>query len=355
MVASGTLLLFRTWVWVVVMVAMMLSVSARQMELVDSITSSNWLDKMKLQQGVSDEPGEYVKYLNYSNSVLKSLVRSDRDSFLLKVDDKTVLDPNRDPGRDSVSMRSRKAYGPGTIVMDIDHVPDVGCGARPRAILIDNDNREVVPIDLYNFQNHIGMLTTSNCTGGNTFGCNANKFQACYVKFGAKEDSAVDYLNEIEGMVITVQWRVDEINIWINSRKELHRMSNTTAADEETAGSIPVVGKAFDTAILKEPWVSFNRTKSICGLYRTPIFPKDLKIVSLTSNSNSLSNVNQGFETAFCGDDLEDNYMENPTCSRWYRNCRESVAQGPQAFSKTFWKIRGISVYQEKRAGKANT
>jgi len=114
---------------------------AIELEWVDTINSGNWLDKMKLQNGNSEEPGEYVRWLNYTNAVLKNLVRSDRDGFMMKVDDNTVLN-QASTGRDSVSIRSRQAYGPGAIMFDIDHAPENGCGARPRAFLIDNDNRK---------------------------------------------------------------------------------------------------------------------------------------------------------------------------------------------------------------------
>jgi hypothetical protein len=226
-----------------------------------------------------------VHYINYTNAVLKNLVRSDKESFSIKVDETSMLSPNA-LGRDSVSLRSRQSYGPGAMIMDIDHIPDNGCGARPRAYLMDNDNRQILPLDLYARQNHMGMLTTSNCTGSNMFGCNSNKFQACFVRFGTNTEPAVGFLNELDGLVMTVQWREDEVNMWINSRKEIRQMLSNGAEDSAKA---PIFGKTFDTKVLNTPWVDLNRTTSLCGTYRTPIFPKDMKIVSMSNFPCSFS------------------------------------------------------------------
>jgi hypothetical protein len=243
-----------------------------------------------------------------------------------------------------VSIRSQQSYGPGLIILDIDHIPEMGCGARPRAMLIDKDNREIVPIDLYGWQNHMGMLTTSNCTGSNWFGCNSNKFQACYVRHGSRGEPAVDFLNEADGIVVSVQWREDEINMWISSRRDIRRINGSTNGDSSRN---PIMGRSFDTKLLKEPWVSFNRTRSLCGEYRTPIFPKDMKLVGLFMTCKTLL-TSQGLETAFCGDDLEDTFQDNPSCSSNFRSCREAVATNPTAFSKTYWKLRSITVYKER-------
>jgi len=301
-----------------------------EMEWIDTIHPGNWLDKLKFQTGYSDEPNEFVHYVNYSNAVLKNLVRSDSDSFLVRVDDRSVL-TNRANGRDSVSVRSQQSYGPGVMILDIDHIPELGCGARPRALLIDKDNREIVPIDLYGWQNHMGMMTTSNCSGTNMLNCNSNKFQACFVRFGSRDEPAVDFFNDIDGVVITVQWREEEVNMWVSSRRDMPRITGKNTPD---SSKTPIMGRTFDTKLLKEPWVSLNRTQSLCGEYRTPIFPRDMKI---------------GLETTFCGDDLDDNFLDNPSCAAQFRTCREAVATGPAAFSKTFWKLRSITVYRERR------
>jgi len=174
------------------------------------------------------------------------------------------------------------------------------------------------------------MLTTSNCTGQNKFGCNSNKFQACYVRFGTTSDPATDYLNDIEGVVMTVQWKEDEVNMWINGRRELQRLVANGAEDSARAA---LMGDSFDTKSLKLPWVALNRTRSLCGEYRTPIFPKEMRI---------------GLETTFCGDEQEESFIESSACTANFRTCRDAVATGPTAFSKTFWRIRSISVYREK-------
>jgi hypothetical protein len=193
----------------------------------------------------------------------------------MKVDDKNVLD-RASNGRESILLRSRQLYGPGAMVLDIDHVPQIGCGARPRAFLADNDNREIVPIDIYPWQNHMGMVTTSNCTGIHTLNCNSNKFQKCYVRFGTPSETATDFFNDIDGVVVTAQWREDEINMWIHTRRDLQRMVR-----QDDAPQNPLLGPRFDTGRLGLPLVALNRTRSLCGEYKTPIFPKEMRIVSI--------------------------------------------------------------------------
>lgn len=71
-----------------------------------------------------------VNYVNKNTAIQQKLaVAPSADSFILRTDFTTVLDPNG-PGRNSVRIRSKKTFREHVAVFDVKHMPQ-GCGTWP--------------------------------------------------------------------------------------------------------------------------------------------------------------------------------------------------------------------------------
>lgn len=72
----------------------------------------------------------YVNYVSQATAQSKGLYRTQNNQVYIGVDSTTVLDPNG-VGRDSVRLRSNRAYTHGLIIADFAHVPGSNCGSWP--------------------------------------------------------------------------------------------------------------------------------------------------------------------------------------------------------------------------------
>lgn len=80
-------------------------------------------------EAIEDPTHGRVTYVDKPTSIHQNLTYATSDTFILRTDFKTVLDPNG-PGRNSVRIRSKKTYTSHVAVFDVRHIPQ-GCGTWP--------------------------------------------------------------------------------------------------------------------------------------------------------------------------------------------------------------------------------
>ncbi|KAF9490953.1 endo-beta-glucanase [Pleurotus eryngii] len=96
--------------------------------LVDKILGTAFLTAFNFQ-AISDPTHGRVNYVDASTAQRLNLTYAAGDTFILRADSKTVLDPNG-PGRNSVRIQSKKTYTTHVSVYNIRHMPQ-GCGTWP--------------------------------------------------------------------------------------------------------------------------------------------------------------------------------------------------------------------------------
>ncbi|KAL1676386.1 glycoside hydrolase family 16 protein [Schizophyllum commune] len=80
-------------------------------------------------QAIADPTHGRVNYVDAQTAKDKNLTYASADSFVLRMDSTTVLDP-AGAGRDSVRIRSKNTYTTHVLVADVRHMPQ-GCGTWP--------------------------------------------------------------------------------------------------------------------------------------------------------------------------------------------------------------------------------
>ncbi|EDR02394.1 glycoside hydrolase family 16 protein [Laccaria bicolor S238N-H82] len=89
-------------------------------------------------EAIPDPTHGRVNYVNSATSSSQNLTFATSDTFILRTDFKTVLDPNG-PGRNSVRIRSKKTYTTHVAVFNMRHMPQ-GCGTWPAVWETDGAN-----------------------------------------------------------------------------------------------------------------------------------------------------------------------------------------------------------------------
>ncbi|TRM66550.1 glycoside hydrolase family 16 protein [Schizophyllum amplum] len=80
-------------------------------------------------QAIADPTHGRVNYVDQATAVAQNLTYASSDSFILRMDSTTVLDP-AGPGRNSVRLRSKNTYTKHVAVINLRHMPQ-GCGTWP--------------------------------------------------------------------------------------------------------------------------------------------------------------------------------------------------------------------------------
>ncbi|KAF9524554.1 concanavalin A-like lectin/glucanase domain-containing protein [Crepidotus variabilis] len=80
-------------------------------------------------EAINDPTHGRVTYVDESTARKKNLTFVHQDTFILRTDFKTVLTP-KDPGRNSVRIKSKQAFRTHVAIFDVRHMPE-GCGTWP--------------------------------------------------------------------------------------------------------------------------------------------------------------------------------------------------------------------------------
>ncbi|KAF5371146.1 hypothetical protein D9758_004177 [Tetrapyrgos nigripes] len=94
----------------------------------DSIVGHQFLEKFTVEP-IDDPTHGRVKYVDADTAARLNLTYATDDRFIARADYTTILDP-QGPGRNSVRLHSKKLYGNGVMVFNLNHVPE-GCGTWP--------------------------------------------------------------------------------------------------------------------------------------------------------------------------------------------------------------------------------
>ncbi|KAE9965309.1 hypothetical protein BLS_007730 [Venturia inaequalis] len=95
--------------------------------LTDTYNASNWDHGMWVETRVTN--GEYVRYLSKDQALSSGLLRTQNNQIYMGVDTTRGLDWASGIGRDSVRLRTNKAFNAGTLVIgDFAHMPSNTCG-----------------------------------------------------------------------------------------------------------------------------------------------------------------------------------------------------------------------------------
>ncbi|KAG2008383.1 glycosyl hydrolase family 16 [Coprinopsis cinerea AmutBmut pab1-1] len=117
-------------------------------------------------EAISDPTHGRVNYVNETIARQEGLAYATGDTFVLRADSTTVLDP-KGPGRNSVRLVSRRYYKTSVMVFDIRHMPQ-GCGTWP-AVWTVGDNwpnqGEIDILEGVNDQspNQVTLHTSAGC------------------------------------------------------------------------------------------------------------------------------------------------------------------------------------------------
>ncbi|KAF9558460.1 glycoside hydrolase family 16 protein [Agrocybe pediades] len=101
---------------------------ARAYSLTDNVVGSDFYNVFDWET-MADPSNGRVQFLDQQTSKSRNLTYATSDTFILRADFQTVLDP-RGPGRDSFRIKSKKSYTTHVAVFDIRHMPE-GCATWP--------------------------------------------------------------------------------------------------------------------------------------------------------------------------------------------------------------------------------
>ena len=110
-----------------------------QWQLTDVYQGNSFFDGFDFFNN-TDPTNGFVNYVNKETAQHDGLIKIDKSSILMEVDNSTVIDaPNsQERGRSSVRISSKKVYESGLFLFDIEHMP-TACGAWPALWLVGPD------------------------------------------------------------------------------------------------------------------------------------------------------------------------------------------------------------------------
>ncbi|KAK7470139.1 hypothetical protein VKT23_001579 [Stygiomarasmius scandens] len=94
----------------------------------DSFVGPQFLEGFTLE-AIKDPTHGRVNYVDAATAQKLNLTYATEDRFIARADSTTVLDPDG-LGRNSFRMQSKREYGNGVMVFNINHIPE-GCGTWP--------------------------------------------------------------------------------------------------------------------------------------------------------------------------------------------------------------------------------
>ncbi|KIJ39902.1 glycoside hydrolase family 16 protein, partial [Sphaerobolus stellatus SS14] len=200
--------------------------------LTDTFVGTGFLSAFS-HQAIADPTHGRVNYLSQSDALAKNITFASEDSFIMRADSTTVLDP-AGPGRDSVRIQSNSQFTSHVLIMDIRHMPE-GCATWPAAWELGDDwpnNGEVDIIEGVNSSppNQATLHTTAGCSipastdqTGKTVTTDCDVAVANNAGCGVQADTASSFasgFNSVGGGWYAMERTDDSINVWFWSRSD---------------------------------------------------------------------------------------------------------------------------------------
>ncbi|KAG8857223.1 hypothetical protein FRB96_005898 [Tulasnella sp. 330] len=304
--------------------------AARYYQPQDSFVGQGFYDGFEFFTA-SDPTHGRVNYVDQQTAVSKNLSYTTSNTIILRADSVATLN-STGPGRDSVRIQSKKAYGLGVTIANVRAMP-IGCGTWPA--LWSNANGVAWPqggeIDMIEGINNQGasssvlhtgwncaMNTSSmvqtgalgnlNCTSsqGNNAGCIVQP-QSSVPSFGPN-------FNAIGGGWYAIERTSSMINMWFWARND------SSVPDEvRHAGFASQTSKQINPANWTTPYANFEN--SACDI--SQFKPQNI-IINLT----------------LCGDWAGSSYPS--TCPK---TCVQHVEEDASDFQDAAWNIASLTVW----------
>ncbi|KAJ8520274.1 hypothetical protein ONZ45_g2850 [Pleurotus djamor] len=291
--------------------------------LTDNIVGSAFLNTFNFQ-AIADPTHGRVNYVDANTARSKNLTFASGDTFILRADHTTVLNPNG-AGRDSVRIRSNKLYTTHVAVFNIRHMPQ-GCGTWP-AVWETNEaswpnGGEIDIVEGVNDQapNAITLHTSAGCTmpasrpmtgtaGQNDCNVAVNGNTGC----GVRQNDANSYgpgFNNNGGGWYVVERTNSFIRVWFWARN---------------SGSVPSSVRNGDASVNTDTFGT-----------PTAFFPNtQCDIASHFNQHNIIINL------TFCGDWAGSVYGQSGCPS----SCNDFVNNNPGSFANAYFDIASLRVY----------
>ncbi|KAF9035228.1 endo-1,3(4)-beta-glucanase [Panaeolus papilionaceus] len=290
--------------------------------LSDEIIGRDFFDAFEWE-AIPDPTHGRVNYVDQPTSRSQNLTYAFDDTFILRTDFTTVLDPNG-PGRNSVRIRTKKTYTTHAAVFDIRHMPQ-GCATWPAVWETDEaawpNGGETDILEGVNDQspNAATLHTSTGCTmpasrlqtgtaGQNDCDVAVNFNTGCTVKF-ATANSYGPSFNANGGGWYAIERTPEHISVWFFPR------------GGDTPGDIRAGAHAVNPASWGTPSAFFPNTS--CNFPQ--FFDAHNIIINLT----------------LCGDFAGAVYQQDGCPG----TCVDLVNNNPAAFQDAFFNFASIRVY----------
>jgi len=292
--------------------------------LTDNIIGSGFYSSFSWE-AIPDPTSGRVNYVDQPTSQSLNLTFASSNSFILRTDFTTVLNPNG-AGRNSVRIRSQKTYTTHVAVFDVPHMPQ-GCGTWPAIWETKESNwptgGETDILEGINDQapNAATLHTTAGCTmpqsraqtgTSGQLDCNTavNGNAGCGVKFPTTNSYGPAF-NSAGGGWYAIERTTTYIKVWFWSRND-----GTVPAEVKNGGS------QTNPNNWGEPVAYFPNTS--CNFPQ--FFQEHNIIINLT----------------LCGDWAGSDYAQSGCPS----TCVDFVNNNPSAFQNAYFDFAAIRVYQ---------
>ncbi|KAF5356762.1 hypothetical protein D9756_006725 [Leucocoprinus leucothites] len=287
----------------------------------DSHSGSGFLNAFSYE-AIADPTHGRVNYVNAATAASQNLTFASGDSFVLRADSHTVLNPSG-PGRNSVRLISNKQYTTSVMVFNIRHMPQ-GCGTWPAVWTVGANWPNQGEIDILEGVNDQGpnqatLHTNSGCTmpasrsqTGTAVGNNCDVAATGNAGCGVRINDSRSYgpsLNSNGGGWYAVERTSSFIKIWFWPR----------------GGSVPSDVSGGSTSVNTDSW-------------GTPaaFFPSNSCPISSKFGPHNIV-----INLTFCGDWAGAVYGSSGCPS----SCVDFVNNNPSAFTNAYFDFQWLKIY----------
>ncbi|KAH6892832.1 family 16 glycosyl hydrolase [Coprinopsis sp. MPI-PUGE-AT-0042] len=277
-------------------------------------------------ENIEDPTHGRVNYVDKNTAIQRNLAVATEKSFILRTDCETVLDPNG-PGRNSVRIKSKRAFTDHVAVFDIRHMPE-GCGTWPAIWEVGPDWPHGGELDILEGVNDEGtnaatLHTSPGCRMPFTRDaqrgvreyedCDAtvNNNVGCPVAFPQPESFGPSF-NQAGGGWYAVERSASHIKVWFWSRND---------------PTVPSEIKDWKPYVKPDEWGT-----------PSAFFPSTSCNISKHFNEHNII-----INLTLCGDWAGQTYGQT-SCPG---TCVDRVNNDPASFKNAFFDMASIRVYEK--------